>query len=84
MDTPSLMFLGVGVALSVLGFFLKREARKACENDKRISDLEVQAAKNEVRDAEKWQSAEKSLEDRRQDIKLIFQKLEEKARRKKK
>ena len=81
MDSQSYMFLGVGVALSVLGFFLKKEAKRATDNDSRISDLEILMAKNEVRDFEKWKNANKMLEDRRVDIKLIFEKLEGKKRR---
>ena len=70
------MFLGVGVAISVLGFFLKKEAAKAQEMDNRIKDLEVRMAKNDVRDIERWKIAAKTLEDRRVDIKALFDKLE--------
>ena len=76
--TPELqpyVFLGVGVAISVLGFFLKKEAAKSAACEKRLTDLEVQVAKNEVRDCERWKVAEKLLEDRRNDIKNLFKKL---------
>ena len=73
MDFPhDYIFLGVGVALSILGFFLKKEARKSQENDQRISTLEVLLAKNEVRDCERWKVCHKVLEDRRDDIKTLF------------
>jgi hypothetical protein len=68
----------VGVALSILGFFLKREARKTAECESLIKNLEVKIATNEVRDAERWRVAEKLLEDRRSDIKNIFKKLADK------
>ena len=70
------MFLGVGVAISVLGFFLKKEAAKAQEMDNRIKDLEVRMAKNDVRDIERWKIADKTMEDRRVDVKVLFGKLE--------
>ena len=70
------MFLGVGVAISVLGFFLKKEAAKAQEMDNRIKDLEVRMAKNDVRDVERWKIADKTMEDRRVDVKVLFDKLE--------
>ena len=70
------MFLGVGVAISVLGFFLKKEAAKAQERDNRIKDLEVRMAKNDVRDVERWKIADKTMEDRRVDVKVLFDKLE--------
>ena len=66
------MFVGVSVALSVLGFFLKREARKSVENDARIGTLEMLLAKNDVRDCERWKVANKLLEDRREDIQKLF------------
>ena len=70
------MILGVGVAISVLGFFLKKEAAKAQEMDNRIKDLEVRMAKNDVRDIERWKIADKTMEDRRVDVKVLFDKLE--------
>ena len=76
MELHNYIFLGVGVAISVLGFFLKKEARKSSENDKRIATLEVLLAKNEVRDAERWSVCHKVLEDRRDDIKKLFEKIE--------
>ena len=72
MELESYMFLGVTVALSVLGFFLKREAKKSQDNEQRISTLEVLLAKNEVRDSERWKVCHKVLEDRRDDIKTLF------------
>ena len=72
MEFDGYIFLGVGVAISVLGFFLKKEATKSAENDKRISTLEVLLAKNEVRDSERWKVCHKVLEDRRDDIKTLF------------
>jgi len=50
----------------VLGFFLKREVRKAAELDDRIKNLDVLMAKNEVRDSERWKVCNNVLEDRRE------------------
>jgi hypothetical protein len=71
------VFLGVGVALSVLGFFLKKEAAKSALCESKIQELAVLIATNEVRDVERWKVADKLLEDRRSDIKNIFKKLSE-------
>jgi len=76
MDYNSYIFLGVGVALSVLGFFLKKEAKKQGELDERVKALEVRLAKNEVRDSVMWQNAHKMLDDRRADCIKIYEKLE--------
>ena len=76
MDLTPYMFLGVTVALSVLGFFLKREAKKAADNETRIGTLEILLAKNEVRDRERWTVAHKLMEDRRNDVMKIYDKID--------
>jgi len=75
-DFQGYIFLGVGVAISVLGFFLKKEARKADSLDQRLGKVETDLAKNEARDLERWIVANKLMEDRRQDIQNLFEKLE--------
>lgn len=78
MDFPSdYIFLGVGVALSILGFFLKKEARKTQQMDETLQGLSLKIAQNDVRDSERWTNAMKLLEDRREDVKNIYAKLEE-------
>tara|TARA_R110002020_G_scaffold161466_1_gene346653 strand:+ start:624 stop:872 length:249 start_codon:yes stop_codon:yes gene_type:complete len=79
MDLQAYVFLGVGVAISVLGFFLKKEAKKAGELDDRVKTLETDLAKNEARDLERWNVANKLMEDRREDVQKLFEKLEAKA-----
>ena len=81
MEVESYMFLGVTVALSVLGFFLKREAKKSQDNDQRIQTLEMLMAKNDVRDCERWQVAHKLMEDRRNDVQKIYDKIDRLNRR---
>ena len=79
MDLQAYVFLGVGCALSVLGFFLRKEAKKAAELDDRVKSLETDLAKNEARDLERWNVATKLLEDRREDVQKLFEKVEGKA-----
>ena len=76
MELESYMFLGVTMALSVLGFFLKKEAKKTEEMNQRIGTLEILMAKNEVRDCERWKVAHKLMEDRRDDVVKIYDKLD--------
>jgi len=71
----SYVFLGVGVAISVLGFFLKKEARKTEDMSKRIGTLEMLLAKNDVRDCERWAVAHKLMEDRREDCIKLYDRL---------
>ena len=72
MEFHSYIFLGVGVAISVLGFFLKKEAKKATELEERMRTIEMLWHKNEARDGERWREANKLLEDRRQDVRKIY------------
>ena len=76
MEFDGYIFLGVGVAISVLGFFLKKESKKTDEVASRISTVEMLVAKNDVRDAERWKVANKLMEDRREDVKALYAKLE--------
>ena len=78
MEWHSYIFLGVGVAISVLGFFLKKEAQKQAELDRRVKELEISLAKNGVLDRERWKQADKLLEDRREDIRKIYDILQSK------
>ena len=78
MEFHNSIFLGVGVAISVLGFFLKKEARKTEEMTQRVGTLEIMLAKNEVRDCERWKVAHKLMEDRRNDVIKIYDKLDSK------
>jgi len=63
------IFLGLSVAVSVIGFFLKRIKE----------DVDVQKSKNEkleigvARHYEKIRHIEKLAEDRREDVKRIFE-----------
>lgn len=75
MDLNQYIFLGVGVAISVLSFFLKKEAQRSQKNDARIAELEKLVAKNEALDNERWQTANKLLEDRREDVKNLYARL---------
>ena len=70
MEVSSYMFAGVGVALSVLAFFLKK-------NKVDLDRLSETVRKLELADATKTEKIifmSKVLEDRRRDIQKLFQK----------
>lgn len=71
MDTTSYIFAGIGVALSVLGFFLKRIKEEVDIVKARNARLEI----NQARNFEKIQNLEKLTEDRREDIKRLYEKI---------
>lgn len=71
MDTTSYIFVGIGVALSVVGFFLKRIKEEVDIVKARNARLEI----NQARNFEKINNLEKLSEDRREDIKKLFEKI---------
>ena len=69
MEYSSYMFLGLGVAVSVLGFFLKRMKEEIDVQKAKNSKLEISSARH----YEKIRNLEKLAEDRRSDVKRIYE-----------
>lgn len=70
MDYSPFVFLGLGAAISVLGFFLKRMKEEVDRLKNRTTRIEI----NQARNFEKISNLEKISEDRREDIKKLFEK----------
>ena len=68
MDFQSFIFMGLGVAVSVLGFFLKRIKEEVDWMKSICTKLQISTA----RDLERLKQLEKLAEDRREDVKNIF------------
>ena len=73
------ILIGIGTAISVIGYFLKRENKRLEEMDDLINKINVTLAKNEVRDTEINNSGEKRLEDRRNDIRKLYDLMQKKS-----
>ncbi len=69
METQSYIFLGLTVTVSVLGFFLKRIKEEVDVQKARNAKLEIASARH----YEKIRNLEKLAEDRRSDVKRIFE-----------
>ena len=69
MEYNTYIYVGMGIALSVLGFFLKRIKEEVDLVKTRNARLEI----NQARNFEKLSNLEKIAEDRREDIKRIFE-----------
>ena len=69
MDFTSYVYVGLGVAVSVLGFFLKRLKEEVYVVKARNARLEI----NQARNFEKIANLEKITEDRREDIKRLYE-----------
>ena len=68
MDFQSFIFMGLGVAVSVIGFFLKRIKEEVDRMKVICTKLQISTA----RDLERLKQLEKLAEDRREDVKNIF------------
>jgi len=66
------ILIGIGTAISVIGYFLKRESKRLEQMENLINEINVTLAKNEVRDRERWLSTDKRLEDRRNDVRKLY------------
>jgi hypothetical protein len=76
MEIEKIVLIGLGMMVSMIAFFLKKESMKIDRLSKRIQQMEIDLAKNSARDAERWTQTTKLLEDRRTDVIKIFEKLD--------
>jgi len=72
MEYNEFILIGIGTAISVLGYFLKRENKRLEAIELLVNQINVTLAKNEVRDSERNKSMEKRLEDRRADVRKLY------------
>tara|TARA_R110000824_G_scaffold43423_2_gene127103 strand:- start:745 stop:981 length:237 start_codon:yes stop_codon:yes gene_type:complete len=72
MEYNEFILIGIGTAISVLGYFLKRENKRLEAIELLVNQINVTLAKNDVRDYERNGSIEKRLEDRRLDIRKLY------------
>jgi len=63
MEYNEFILIGIGTAISVLGYFLKRENKRLEAIELLVNQINVTLAKNEVRDSERNKSMEKRLYD---------------------
>ena len=78
MEYNEFVLIGIGTAISVIGYFLKRENQRLITMEKIIHEINLTLSKNEALDLERWASANKRLEDRRADIRNLYQMLQKK------
>lgn len=74
MEISHYMFAGVGVAISILAFFIKRIKMEVDDMKERLRQIEINDA-GQTKDVE---HLTKLAEDRRIDIKNLFKKLDAK------
>jgi len=75
MEIKEIIIMAIGTMVSVIAFYLKRESLKVERLSNELRKIEIDLAKNGARDCERWEQTQKLLEDRRQDIVKIFEKI---------
>jgi len=75
-EITEILFVCLGVMVSVTAFFLKKESSKVDKISSKLREIEIDLAKNNARDTERWVQIQKLLEDRRLDVVKIYEKLE--------
>ena len=75
MEVEKIILVALGMMVSMVAFFLKKESLKVDRLSKRVQHMEIDLAKNCARDSERWTQTTKLLEDRRTDVIKIFEKL---------
>jgi len=76
MELQEIIFIFLGVTVSVVAFFLKKESVKIDKLSSKLRHMEIELAKNSAKDCERWRETQKLLEDRRLDVVKIFEKIE--------
>jgi len=75
MEIEKIILVALGMMVSMVAFFLKKESLKVDRLSKRVQHMEIDLAKNSARDSERWTQTTKLLEDRRTDVIKLFEKL---------
>lgn len=75
-EITEILFVCLGIMVSVTAFFLKKESAKVDKLSSKMREIEIDLAKNNARDTERWIQIQKLLEDRRLDVVKIYEKLE--------
>lgn len=75
MEVNEIIMIALGTMVSVVAFFLKKESIKVDRLSNTLRRMEIDLAKNSARDEERWEQASKLLEDRRNDVHKIYEKL---------
>jgi len=76
MELMEIVFVALGIMLSVVAFFLKKENLRVEKLSTKLRQIEVELARNGARDCERWEQAQKLLEDRRTDVISLYDKIE--------
>mgnify|MGYP003127813246 CR=1 FL=1 len=72
MEFSEYIFIGIGACFSIIGYFLKRENKRLDDLEDLLNKMNLKIVQNDVRDSERWGQINKGLEDRRVDIRKLY------------
>lgn len=75
MEIKEIVLMVIGAMVSIVAFYLKKESSKISKLGDEMKNMQIKLAENEARDEERWSQISKLLEDRRQDVIKIYEKL---------
>lgn len=75
MEITEVIFIALGLMVSIVAFFLKKESNRVENLSNKLRNIEIDLAKNNARDAERWVQIQKLLEDRRNDVINLYEKI---------
>jgi len=75
MEIEEIIIAVIGAMVSIVAFYLKRESNKIERLGNDLREIQIDLAKNNARDSERWTQTKKLLEDRRLDAVTIYEKL---------
>ena len=76
MEINELILIAFGGLLSLIAFFLKKENARIDRVCEKLREQEVSLARNGARDSERWEQTQRLLEDRRNDIIKLFERID--------
>ena len=76
MEGQDYLIAAIGAVISILGWFVRREVLRVEHKlqllKEQVKELQIEWQINDTRDRERWRWIDKNMEDRRQDIRKLF------------
>ena len=77
MELSEIILFALGIGISVISFFLKKESRRTDQMEAHILEMQRSLTRNNCRDDERWRWLDKNMEDRRCDVRKLFDMIRE-------
>lgn len=72
MEYSDIIIAAIGIGISVITFFLKKESRRVDRMEEKMLSIQQNLTRNNCRDDERWRWLDKNMDDRRADIRKLY------------